>query len=337
MKLNLLLATSLITGAAFGQFTQANEPTIGTTLNMFVLDSNAVNYSTATGATATWDYSTTPGISGATKTVSVVTPASTTNGASYSSSTKAIDIPGFMTNYITSSASSRISQGFVFDGGALAGTVQVIFSGDQEILMNYPFALNTTLTDAFAGTAETSLGSFPTTGNATATVDGTGTLKLNSATTLSNITRYKLSDHASANTGVFGNILMDRVQYEYYDLANPGLPLFIHSELTITIGGTPTVQHLVMSSVVPDEFLGLSENDKATFGLYPNPANESVVISGLSGNETISIVDLAGRTVLTTQNTGTSQVVNVSDFNAGVYHVVVIANGNKTVKKLTIN
>lgn len=338
MKLNLLLATSLITGAAFGQFTQANEPTVGMYSTMYVLDSNAVNYSSMTGASQTWDYSNTVGISSsATKDVSVMTPSSTPYAASYPSSTKAIDIPGFMTSYFTSSTSSRTSQGFVFDGGAAAGMVEVIFSSDEELLMNYPFALSGTLTDAFAGTAETSLGSFPTTGSITATVDGTGSLKLNSTTTLTNITRYKLVDQASANTGIFGNILMDRVQYEYYDLSTPSLPVFVHSELTITIGGTPTVQHLVLSSVAPDEYLTISENNKATFGLYPNPANESVVISGLAGNETIAIVDMAGRTVLTAQNSGTTQTLNVSDFQAGVYNVVVISNGSKTTKKLTIN
>lgn len=67
MKLNLLLATSLLTGAAFGQFTQANEPTIGTNVTMHVLDSNAVNYDAVIGTGVTWDYSTTPGITGATK------------------------------------------------------------------------------------------------------------------------------------------------------------------------------------------------------------------------------------------------------------------------------
>lgn len=337
MKLNLLLATSLITGAAFGQFTQANEPAIGTTATMYVLDSNATNYASATGASATWDYSTTPGYYGSTKTVAVVTPSSTANGSSYTTSTKAIDMPGFMTTYFTSSASARTSQGFAFDGGAAAGTVKVILSSDPETLMNYPFAYGGSLTDAFSGTAETSVGTFNTTGSITASVDGTGTLKLNSGTTLNNITRYKLSDQANATT-IFGNIVMTRVQYEYYDLSNSGsLPVFVHCELTIDLAGTQMVQHLVMSSVAPDEYLSISENNKATFGMYPNPANEAVVLTGLAGNENISIVDLAGKTVYTATASNATQTLNIADLQAGIYNVVVVSNGVKTTKKLTIN
>ncbi|MDR0803165.1 T9SS type A sorting domain-containing protein [Fluviicola sp.] len=335
MKLNLLLATSLITGAAFGQFTQTNEPAIGTNATMFVLDSNATNYASVTGTGVTWDYSNTPGYLGATKNVSVVAPSSTASGSSYASSTKAIDMPGFMTTYFTSSASSRISQGFAFDGGAVAGTVKVILSPDEETLMNYPFAYSNSLTDAFSGNAVTTLGTFPTTGTVTATVDGTGTLKLNAGTTYTNVTRYKLSDQANASTP-FGNIVMTRVQYEYYE-ASSGLPVLVHSELTINIAGSPIVQHLVLSSAAPDELLSISENNKATFGMYPNPANESVILSGLSGNENISIVDLAGKTVYSVTASNTTQTLNVADIQAGIYNVVVISSGVKTTKKLTIN
>jgi len=337
MKLNLLLATSLITGAAFGQFTDLNKPVIGTSTTMYILDSNAVDFAAMTGTSQTWDYSTTPGIYGQTKVVSVVAPASTPNAADYPSSQFAIDIPGFVTSFYTSSAGTRNSQGFVFDAGSFGGTAVVKLAANDELLMNYPYAQGNTLTDAFSGTANVQGTDYPTTGTVTTIVDGSGTLKLNAATTVTGVLRYKSHDVATVTIPFVGAITMDRTQYEYYDLANSSLPIFVHAKLVITLAGSPTTQNIVMSSVAPDEYLGLSENDKATFGLYPNPANESVVINGLSGNETISIVDMAGRTVLTTQNAGTSQTLNVSDFNTGVYNVVVIANGNKTVKKLTIN
>jgi hypothetical protein len=342
MKLNLLLATSLITGAAFGQFTQSNEPVMGSSMTMYLLDSNAVDYATTTGTGVTWDYSTTPGIAGQTKVVTVSLPSATTNGGDYTSSTWAIDIADFMTTYYTSSASSRISQGFAFDGGNGAGTVRVVFDGgaDDALIMNYPYAVSNTLTDAFAGGAITdNFGTLATTGGVTTTVDGQGTLKLNAATTLSNVTRFKLADQATAVIPIpgLGNVIMERTQYEYYTMSNPYLPVLVHATLVITFGGSPTTQHIVMSSVAPDEYLNVSENNQIAFGMYPNPANESVVISGLTGNEQISIIDMAGRTVLTAQNNGTSQTLNVADFQAGIYNVVVIANGIKSTKKLTIN
>ncbi|WP_343636836.1 T9SS type A sorting domain-containing protein [Fluviicola sp.] len=342
MKLNLLLATSLITGAAFGQFTQSNEPVMGSSVTMYVLDSNAVDYAAVTGTGVTWDYSTTPGIAGETKVVSVALPSATTNGSDYPSSTWAIDIAGFMTSYYTSSASSRISQGYAFDGGSGAGTVRVVFSGgaNDALIMNYPYAITNNLTDAFSGNANTdNFGSLATSGNIDTKFDGQGTLKLNAATTLSNVSRFKLHDQATAVIPIpgFGNVVMERTQYEYYTMTSPYLPVLVHSTLVITLAGTPTTQHIVMSSMAPDEYLNVAENNKIAFEVYPNPANESVVISGLTGNETIAIVDMAGRTVLTTQNNGTSQTLNVSDFQAGIYNVVVSANGIKSTKKLTIN
>lgn len=337
MKLNLLLATSLITGAAFGQFTQANEPTVGMSSTMYILDSNAVDFASMTGTSQTWDYSTTPGIYGETKTVSVVAPASTAYSGDFPTATTAVDIPGFITSFYSSSASTRNSKGFVFDGGSFGGTVIVKLDANDELVMNYPYAQGNTLTDAFSGNSNVMGTDYPTTGTVTTIVDGSGTLKLNAATTIANVLRYKLNDQATVTIPLIGTITMDRTQYEYYDLANSSLPVFVHAKLVITIAGSPTTQNVVMSSVAPDEYLTVSENNKATFGLYPNPANESVVISGLSGNETISIVDMAGRTVLTAQNSGTTQTLNVSDFQAGIYNVVVITNGNKTTKKLTIN
>lgn len=337
MKLNLLLATSLITGAAFGQFTDLNKPTIGTSTTMYILDSNAVDLAAMTGTSQIWDYSNTPGIYGETKIVSVVTPASTAYSGDYPSSAFAIDIPGFVTSFYTSSAGSRNSQGFVFDGGSFGGTVIVKLAANDELLMNYPYAQGNTLTDAFSGNANVMGTDYPTSGTVTTIVDGSGTLKLNAATTITNVLRYKSHDEATVTIPLIGTITMDRTQYEYYDLANSFLPVFVHAKLIITLAGSPTTQNVVMSSVPADEYLSISESNKATFGLYPNPANESVVISGLAGNETIEIVDMAGRTVLTTQDSGTSQKLNVSDIQAGVYNVVVIANGNRTTKKLTIN
>ncbi len=333
MKLNLLLATSLITGAAFGQFTQTNEPAIGTSANLYVVDSNASNLASVTGSGVTWDYSGIAGYGAAnTKTISVVTPPN----ADFTGAQKAIQIPNFITTYFSSTATDRTSQGFSFEDPS-AGTIDVILDGNTELLMNYPFAVTNSLTDAFSGNAHTSAfpTAIPTTGNITASVDGSGTLKLSSSVSLNNVLRYKIVENATANAG-FLTVQIQRTQFEYYDLANSSLPVFVHAQLTINMG-TPTTQNLVMSKVLPAETVGLNELGTAQFGLYPNPANESVTLSGLSGNETISIVDLAGKTVFSTENSGATQTINVSDINAGIYNVVVVSNGSKTTKKLTIN
>lgn len=333
MKLNLLLATSLITGAAFGQFNQTNEPAIGATANLYVVDSNASNLSAITGTGVTWDYSGIGGYgAGATKTISVITPPN----SDFTGAQKAVQIPNFITTYFSSTGTERVSQGFSFEDPSI-GTIDLILDGNTELLMNYPFAVTNSLTDAFAGNAHTTVfpTAIPTTGNITASVDGSGTLKLSSTVTLNNVLRYKIVENATANAGLF-TAQINRTQYEYYDLANSSLPVFVHAQLTVDVNG-PSTQNLVMSSVLPAETVGLNELGTQEFGLYPNPANESVTLSGLSGNETISIIDLAGKTVLSTENTGATQTINVSDIKAGIYNVVVISNGSRTTKKLTIN
>jgi hypothetical protein len=334
MKLNLLLATSLITGAAFGQFNSGNEPAIGTSTTLFVVDSSAPSYSGTIGTGVTWDYSGTGGYAATdTKTIAVIAAPSSGN---FSTSTKAIQIPGFITTYFTSSSSERLSQGFSFED-ASAGTIDVVLNSNPELLMTYPFAVTNSLTDAFSGNAYTTAipTPIPTTGTITASVDGSGTLKLAGNTTLTNVLRYKIVEHATANAG-FLTVDIDRIQFEYYDLANSNLPVFVHSQLTINMG-TASTQTLVMSAILPTETAGLTDLNSAEFGLYPNPANESVVITGLTGTESISIIDMAGTTVKTAESTGTAQTLNVSDLQAGIYNVVVLANGSKTVKKLTIN
>lgn len=330
MKLNLLLATSLMTGAAFGQFTQANEPNIGDSKTMYVVDSNYTDYAATIGAGVTWNYSSigtypTP----VTKLVDVITPASPFGSADFG-----IEIPGFISGYYTSSATSRNCIGFTFQEPSL-GSIDVVLSTNNELVMNYPFALNGTLTDAFSGNAVTPLGNIPLTGNVNAMVDGSGTLLLEGMT-INNVLRYKIIETANA-TSPLGPIQLDRIQYEYYDLANSSLPVFIHSKLTITSTGGASTQHLVLSSVLPTGTASVAGNSSVDFGMYPNPANESITFSGLSGNETVSIVDMAGKTVVPAQNLTGSQTLNVSDIEAGIYNVVVISNGNKTVKKLTIN
>jgi hypothetical protein len=338
MKLKLFFVASLLTsGAVFGQFTQANEPTIGTTKTMYVVDSNAVDYAATTGTGVTWDYSTIGGYgAAANKIVAVTNPSGTTY---FSSSQKAIEIPGFITGYYTSTASSRVSQGFHFSDPNSGMSADVVFdaSPNDQTVMNYPFAQSNTLTDTYSGNVHSSMSPsipFACTGSITATVDGSGTLKLEGQN-ITNVLRYKVDETATANIPGFGTLTVHRIQYDYYDLANSTLPIFVHSSMEINIGGTPSTNHLVMSSVLPTGTAGISSNNSVEFTMFPNPATEKVSFTGLTGSETVQLVDLAGKVVYST-NSVVSNSIDVSAIEAGIYNVVVISNGNKTVKKLTV-
>ncbi len=70
-------------------------------------------------------------------------------------------------------------------------------------------------------------------------------------------------------------------------------------------------------------------------GLYPNPANESVMISS-EKDQTIEITNTLGQVVYTTVAMGTSTTVDVSTFEAGVYFVNVYNGDVKTTERLII-
>lgn len=338
MKRNLLIASLLLTGAASAQFTQANEPAIGAGQTMYELDTLASNYASMTGSGQTWDYSNTAGLSSSsTRTFTIEDPATTPEGSSFPSATKAIVINGFMTTYISSTSSARNSQGFSFNGGAGLGTVDAKLSTNDELLMNYPMALTNSLVDVFSGTATASSQTFPCSGNNMAIVDGMGTLKLNAATTINNVLRYKLADTAHATVPIVGPVDMIRTQYEYYALGtNNDLPLFVHSTLTVVLSGAPTTTVYVLSSVAPDGYLAVNENELSNVTVYPNPATETIAVKGLKNNATLTLVDAQGKTIAASTVTPGVASMNIENVNAGVYFLNITSNNATSVQRVMI-
>jgi len=339
MKRNLLIASLLLTGAASAQFTQSNEPAIGAGQQMYELDQSAPDFASATGSGQTWDYSTTPGASTTTRAFTVEDPSTTPEGSSFPAATKAIVIEGFMTTYISSTMSTRSSQGFTFDAGSGFGVVNAMLSTDDELLMNYPMALNNQLVDVFSGTAHSNgTGqNFPCSGNNMAKVDGTGTLKLNAATTYNNVIRYHLVDTAHATVPLIGQVDMIRSQYEYYELgSNTNLPLFVYTSMTVVIGGSPTPTSYALSSVMPDAFAAVNTNELANVTVYPNPATETISVKGLTNNATLTLVDATGKTVSTTTVEPGVATMNVTGVTAGVYFLHVISNNATSVQRVVI-
>ncbi|HRO76715.1 MAG TPA: T9SS type A sorting domain-containing protein [Crocinitomicaceae bacterium] len=105
-------------------------------------------------------------------------------------------------------------------------------------------------------------------------------------------------------------------------------------------GGTP----MVRMNFTPDIVSTKNLNESVKVNIYPNPAKDKAVVdynTAFAGDVTISVVDLSGRTVYTNtfanQAAGNNKVeLNVADFNAGVYQVVINANSATITKKLVI-
>ena len=333
MKKTLLFAALSMAFAGNSQsLTQANEPAIGANVTMYVCDSLDA-YAATQGAGVTWDYSMLIGLSGQTRVIGVDAPASTTNAASFTSSTFAISAGSLLTSYYTSTATERMSQGFVFNEPTL-GDVVATFDVNEAKAMDYPFSNGSSLSDDFAGQIDFVFSGFPqtsaVTGTIYASVDGQGTLMLPGATTLTDVIRYKTIDTTYANVVVLGDIEIIRNQYEYYDILNTSLPVFTHTTLIAqNLGSTTPIsaQTLVLSSIVADEFLNVSEVNTFDFEVYPNPATTEITVNGeFSSNAIATIYDQSGR-VITTSAVSNGSSLNISSLDAGIYIVSIQDNG----------
>ena len=299
MKKTLLLAA--ISVSFFGNtqtMTQANQPTIGLTENMFLCDSFTVNLEGVTGNGVTWDFTGLTGIPNQTRVVSAVAPSTTANAADFPSSAMAITVESSMNSFITSTSTERISQGFTFTEQSL-GDVVAKFNTDPETVVTYPFSQGDALTDVFAGELNFQFGGIPQTsvltGSVTATVDGTGTLNLPLGVSLTNVLRYRITDTSLTNVPILGDLEIIRNQFEYYDFANSLLPVLTLSKLTVQAPGatTPITElSLVLSANTPEEFLALEEQLIENISIFPNPAMNEITINGeFSESAVVSIFD----------------------------------------------
>ncbi len=88
------------------------------------------------------------------------------------------------------------------------------------------------------------------------------------------------------------------------------------------------------------EFLNSDTFTKDIFSLYPNPADNNVTLQFNQNNQftKTEIFDLNGRIIksIDFKSPSSSEIINVSDLNSGIYLVKVSQNNKKTVKKLIV-
>lgn len=340
MKRSLLLVALVISSMTSAQSLDlSNEPAIGETSNMFLCDSFAVNYEAITGSGVTWDYSTLLGYAGSTQVVEVVNATTTTEAASYPTSVKALKIGNSIMTYFNSTAASRVSQGFIFTEPSL-GDVVSTFENDNLTMMDYPFSFGSTTTDTYSGTVDFVFNMIPIneplTGNSISEIDGSGTMLFPNGVTVNNVIRLRTIDTSSTDLTAMGAGIMDiaRDQYEYYDLANQNLPIFIHSTITILQAGTTLLIAPLVLSLYEGNYLGINETEAFTFAVYPNPSNDYVIVEGEFTNETTAkVVDQSGRIVLT-PNVISGQPIDISSLENGVYMIAIQNNGSTATKTI---
>lgn len=343
MKKRLFIASLLFTSVVSAQsLTQANEPGVGASASMFVCDSAFANFATTNGTGVTWNFS---GISGYESVPSKLITVATPSTSDFAPATKVTVIDGLISTYWTSTSTERTSQGFVYTDETV-GEVEVKLATNNEKIADYPFAFGNSFTDTYQGTLSnasiTSGGDVPCTGTVTAEIDGQGTLILPGGISLPNVIRYKVVETSNATITLFGisiNVTVVRTQYDYYNVGNSTLPVFTHLQISATDGASiNNSTTLVLSSVEPEELVGLSKNTKNDFVVYPNPTQGKITLKGdFSSNASAVVVDQAGRVVASVESLSNGTTLDLSAVQKGMYSVVITNNGAKTTKTISVN
>jgi hypothetical protein len=237
--------------------------------------------------------------------------------------TKKYSIGDLLTTYYISSSSERISQGNIFSEQSL-GTVFVNWNVDNQKLNNYPFALNDELYDAIDGGILSANPLVPidtvADGGSYSTIDGVGTLKLQQ-NDYTNVIRYYITD--TLNTVIYNAIFGEqpinlvREWYEYYDYTTSNLPIFVVVSIKLTSALLNNESTLVLSKDMPNDYIGLAENNIGTFDLYPNPADQVLNIN-TKGDFNYSVLNVNGEILVKNTN---SKTLDISSFSAGIYFV----------------
>ena len=95
--------------------------------------------------------------------------------------------------------------------------------------------------------------------------------------------------------------------------------------------GDCSVASIGIDAISISAYVGLDEEETASFSVYPNPVNDVLLISGtMTEGTSLQILDAVGKTVLT--STYGSKGVDVSSLPAGVYFIQNSESNNEPMK-----
>jgi len=158
--------------------------------------------------------------------------------------------------------------------------------------------------------------------------------------------RHKVTEttNSTINLAPFGpvNVVVTRVQYDYYDLASSTLPLFSYIDIAYDAGGIINDQiTLVLTSIAPGTAVStasLQDDLRASkIKVYPNPVTGGVFYfdGDVSNDSEVSIIDPNGREILKYSN-GVNDSVDVSALDSGVYFIRITSGTVVSVIKIII-
>lgn len=330
--------------------TESNHaPSVGDSYEMYQVDSSLVSPG-ASGTSAVWTFTTAE----YTRTNVLIsntytTPSSVSSGSLYPSAT-VVGTAGNVKRFYSSSPSQLSFWGGNFTASSF--NVDYYFSTAANHAP-YTFVYGQSATSSFTGNAKVgAVTANLTNGTSTVSADGQGTLNLPNRS-FSNVLRVKTYtgfDFSVPFPPISGSAKTE--QYDYYTSltelpSTKSVPLFSIVNLTVVITTTSTTtQTSVVTYLNRDyQYVGIKDNvsEISELNIFPNPADNNFNLIFMNENAsevTVELFNTLGQKVQKETYTGTkglsTQNVDVTKLESGVYFVKVNVGSKSSVKKLTI-
>lgn len=96
--------------------------------------------------------------------------------------------------------------------------------------------------------------------------------------------------------------------------------------------------NLTVKATATEALLGVAEIEDASFGVFPNPANDIVTITTNETLKSVELFDINGRMVKSVdfKSNAVNNQVNVSDLSSGIYMMKIASDKGTVTKKLII-
>jgi hypothetical protein len=325
MKKILLLSSLAFAINANAQLTQANNAPAGGDSYSTTVISSAVAGPGASGANANWNFSTAV----ISTTVNPYIAATNTNTAFNPANVSVSNGPSDVSYY--KSASTDL---LYYGGNILVGTIAATITySSAAVIAKYPMTLGTSSLVAIGGSIAATGISGTFNGNASALADGTGTLQL-PGKTYTNVIRVVTSQTVNFTT-TFISGTINQVYYNYYAPGKKNAVFTINTSTSV-VAGTPSSQTVVTiaSDYLASTPTGLNENNIiSNLNLYPNPTSNLIHLTSASELAvSVSVFDLTGRKLETTNFINGKTAINTSNFASGVYFYEVRDSKNNSIK-----
>lgn len=340
MKTPLLLLGICATVAGTAQTIQLEDTlSTGDAMTYFVLDSNATAYEEVVGADVEWDYDDVAAYMIAPNNNNIIDREDSDFSTDFPDARYTEAFENSVQTYFTNNdgASQVIVHGFVFQ----ELTSDFIIKYDVDPLISYQFPMNfgDSYTDEIEGTASLPLaGDVSISGEATIEADGTGTLKL-AGTAYPNVIRVHTTE-ISEGVILGSPATITRESFVYYDIDSYNMPIFVHATVLAELGaGGDFGFTAVYGKDEITDYVGLEEETTSPvqLSIYPNPvAGTFTTVSATEGTTKLTILNSVGQIVRVINNPQTTEQIDVSELERGVYFVQAIKGAATETEKFIV-